>query len=236
MITLMNDAARNSTGKLGLISRQRLGDQIADALRNQILLGELQPGSNIPERETASALGVSRTPLREALVILEGEGLVSMSPARSPRVSDPSLENLTHLLFVQSALEALAGECACDQMDDEEFKHIESLNLKLLDTSETAQAIDFFNTDMAFHEAIVASTKNTALIKTHKQYNARLWRVRFMSSSKKVKRVSTLQDHSEIVEGLRQRDKQQTSAVLSRHLRTAIINITSIFDQENQSN
>lgn len=56
------------------ISRKRLGDQIADVLRKQILLGELSPGRNIPERETAEALGVSRTPLREALLILEGEG------------------------------------------------------------------------------------------------------------------------------------------------------------------
>lgn len=229
----MDNSTPNPTGKLAALSRQRLGDQIADALRNQILLGELQPGSNIPERETASALGVSRTPLREALVILEGEGLVSMSPARSPRVSNPSLENLTHLLYVQSALEALAGECACDQMTEQEFQHIESLNLTLQAMSENAEPIDFFAADMAFHEAIVAATKNAPLIKTHKQYNARLWRVRFMSSRKRIKRVSTLNDHSEIVEGLRHRDKQKTSAVLSRHLRTAIDNITSIFDEEN---
>uniref|UniRef100_A0A2A4Z6K3 Transcriptional regulator n=1 Tax=OCS116 cluster bacterium TaxID=2030921 RepID=A0A2A4Z6K3_9PROT len=232
----MTETSPKPTGKLAALSRQRLGDQIADALRNQILLGELQPGNNIPERETAAALGVSRTPLREALVILEGEGLVSMSPARSPRVSNPSLESLTHLLYVQSALEALAGECACDEMTDEEFKYIESLNLKLQAMSETAEPIDFFTTDMAFHEAIVAATKNAPLIKTHKQYNARLWRVRFMSSRKRIKRLSTLEDHSAIVEGLRNRDKQKTSAVLSHHLRTAIVNITSIFDQENQSN
>ncbi len=229
----MNDGTRKSTGNFAKLSRQRLADQIADALRNQIILGELQPDDNIPERETAAALGVSRTPLREALLILEGEGLIKMSPARSPRVSNPSLENLTHFLFVQSALEALAGECACDEMTDSEFKHIESLNLKLLDISEKSEPIEFFKTDMAFHEAIVASTKNTALIKTHKQYNALLWRVRFMSSRKKIKRVSTLQDHCEIVEGLRNRDKDKTSGVLSRHLRSAVNNIASIYGKEN---
>ena len=95
------------------ILRKRLGDQIADVLRKQILLGELRPGQNIPERETAEALGVSRTPLREALVILDGEGLVLMAPAKSPIIADPSIEDITQLLLVQSALEALAGECAC---------------------------------------------------------------------------------------------------------------------------
>ncbi|MGH1353157.1 MAG: GntR family transcriptional regulator [Methyloligellaceae bacterium] len=226
----MNTKIQDSVGTGTPLMRKRLGDQIADVIRNQILLGELSPGSNISERETASALGVSRTPLREALLILEGEGLISMSPARSPTVTDPSLESVTHLLLVQSALEALAGEIACDEMSEEEFMQIEKMNQEMIDTSETAEALDFFNLDMAFHEAIVASTKNAPLIKTHKQYNTRLWRARFISSRKRIKRVSTQKDHSEIVEGLRERNKEKASRVLSRHLRAAIVNIASLYN------
>lgn len=228
-------ASESSTAQdIGIpaLSRQRLADQIADVLRNQILLGELKPGRNIPERETALALGVSRTPLREALLILEGEGLVVMAPARTPTVADPTLEDLTQLLLVQSALESLAGECACDHITNDEFDEIEALHDEMLAKSDTADSIDFFSTDMAFHEAIVTATKNPSLIKTHKQYNARLWRARFMSSRRKVKRKVILQQHTNIVEGLRLRDKAQASAALGEHLRTAIINITGIFERE----
>lgn len=219
-----------------MLSRQRLGDQIADVLRKQILLGELAAGRNIPERETALALGVSRTPLREALVILEGEGLISMAPARSPIVANPSAEDITQLLLVQSTLEALAGECACEEITDDEFEAILEMHNQMLATADVAESIDFFTNDMAFHQAIVAATKNRALIKTHAQYHSRLWQARFMSSRKRVKkRSATLAEHGIIVEGLRQRDKELTSNTLRQHLRAAITNIAQIIaDQNNQ--
>ena len=218
------------------ISRKRLGDQIADVLRKQILLGELVPGRNIPERETAEALGVSRTPLREALLILEGEGLVLTAPAKSPVVANPSVEDITQLLLVQSALEGLAGECACEKITDDELARIQTIHEEMLAKADQAEALDFFSTDMAFHEAIVAATKNRPLIKTHTQYNSRLWRARFMSSRRRVKKRSvTMQEHSNIIEGLRLRDKEQTSVALEQHLRDAITNIASVLgNQENQ--
>ncbi len=91
----MTDTSAEKSGSaapLPSLSRQRLADQIADILREQMLTGALQPGDPIHERDTAEAIGVSRTPLREAILILEAEGLVETSPARSPIVADPSLE------------------------------------------------------------------------------------------------------------------------------------------------
>jgi len=227
----------NNLQAIPTLSRKRLGDQIADVLRKQILLGEMTPGSNIPERETAMALGVSRTPLREALVILEGEGLILMAPARSPIVANPTPDDLIQLLLVQSALEALAGECACEKITSDELEAIEEMHQKMVAAAEDAESIDFFNNDMAFHEAIVAATKNKPLIKTHRQYNSRLWRARFMSSRRRVKKRSlTLSEHGAIVDGLRMHDKEQTSKALEEHLRTAIKNISNIFaEEENQS-
>lgn len=226
----------NSLSAIPALSRQRLGDQIADILRKQILLGEMVPGSNIPERETALVLGVSRTPLREALVILEGEGLIVMAPARSPIVANPTPDDLIQLLLVQSALEALAGECACEKITANELTAIEEMHQNMVATAGGVESIDFFTADMAFHEAIVAATKNEPLIKTHRQYNSRLWRTRFMASRRRVKKRSiTLDEHGAIVEGLRARDKEITSHALKEHLRTAIRNISNIF-AENAKN
>ncbi|QKV19063.1 GntR family transcriptional regulator [Oricola thermophila] len=230
-------APKKSTSiDLPTLPRQRLGDQIADILRQQILLGDLKPGDNIPERETSAALGVSRTPLREALLMLEAEGLVEMSPARSPIVAKPSLVEVTHLLLVQSALEALAGECACDEASDDEVDEIESMHQTMLATVDNPDPIEFFQIDMGFHEAIVASTKNLSLIKTHKQYHARLWRARFLSAQHKAAREAAMIEHGRIVEGLRRRDKELVSTRLKEHLRTAIENIRSIYVQEESRN
>ncbi len=211
------------------LSRQRLGDQIADVLRKQIVVGELAPGSRIPERETSLALGVSRTPLREALLILESEGLVTMAPARSPIVANPSPKEVVDLLIVQSALEALAGDCACDTITEEEIGHIEELHGQMVAQADSTESIDFFQVDMAFHQAIVAATKNAPLIKTHAQYNSRLWRARYLSSRRRVKKRSlTLAEHGNILEGLRNRDRKRTSRALEKHLKTAIRNISTI--------
>lgn len=218
--------------ELPTLTRQRLGDQIAGLLRQKILLGELKPGHNIPERETSAALGVSRTPLREALLMLEAEGLVEMAPAKSPIVAQPSVLEVTHLLLVQSALEELAGECACDEATEDEIDEIESMHHKMLTTIDTADPIEFFQTDMGFHEAIVASTKNLSLIKTHKQYHARLWRARFLSSRRRVAYERAMIDHGRITEGLRLRDKVQVSNGLKEHLRRAIDNVRVVFARE----
>lgn len=223
---------KNSTIDLPTLPRQRLGDQIADILRQQILLGDMKPGDNIPERETSAALGVSRTPLREALLVLEAEGLVEMAPARSPIVAKPSLVEVTHLLLVQSALEALAGECACEEATDDEIDEIEAMHQTMLATVENPDPIEFFQVDMSFHEAIVASTKNLSLIKTHKQYHARLWRARFLSARRRAAREAAMIEHGRIVEGLRLRDKEQVSTRLEEHLRRAIENIREIYARE----
>lgn len=217
------------------LSRQRLADQIADVLREQMLTGALQPGNPIHERDTAEALGVSRTPLREAILILETEGLVETTPARSPMVANPSLKEICDLLRVQSTLEGLAGELACRQASDAQIAAIRSLQQKMAETSDDPDTVAFFRTDMAFHRAIVEATCNQPLIKTHEQYNSRLWRARYLSSRSRTGRVETMRDHADIIRHLEARDACATAEVLRRHLIQAIANITRILETEPQS-
>jgi len=223
---------RKPASKLTAIARQSLGEQVADILREQILLGDLKPGDSIPERETSAALAVSRTPLREALLMLEVEGLIEMAPARTPVVAKPSLLEVTHLLLVQSALEALAGECSCEEATEEEIEEIEAMHQTMLETMDNPDPVEFFKVDMGFHEAIVASTKNLSLIKTHKQFHARLWRARFLSARRRSAREMAMIDHGRIVEGLQRRDKELVSSAMKEHLRLAIDNVRVAFARE----
>lgn len=217
------------TIKVPPLARQSLGNQVADVLRAQVLLGELAPGDNIPERETSTALGVSRTPLREALLILEAEGLVEMSPAKSPMVADPSLVELTQMLLVQSALEALAGEIACTEATQSEIEEIEETHNRMVATAHVADPIEFFQIDMAFHEAVVAASKNDALIKAHNQFHVRLWRARFLTAGEEATRETSIRDHAAIVEGLRRRDKEKVSGSMRDHLRKVIGNVSNVY-------
>ena len=134
-----------------------LPQKVAADLRAKILLGEFAPGSNIPERETAADLGVSRTPLREALRLLASEGLVQIRPARSPVVANPSAEELSQLFSVMRVLEALAGELACTAATETDIQTIRTAHHALEAAEPQRDIIAFFNADMAFHAAIVAA-------------------------------------------------------------------------------
>lgn len=215
----------NEANKVRPLPRRSLAEQIADQLRELILLEELAPGASIVERETAAALGVSRTPLRESVRLLAAEGLIEMQPNRVPRVADPSLDEIHELLQVQSALEALAGELACRDATDDTLLAIKEQETQLRIHSDSAAPLEFFRQDMKFHSEIVAASGNSALEQTHKTFNARLWRARFISSRRKVNRSGTLQQHTKIADALVARDVNKASEALKEHLRTGFENI-----------
>ena len=208
-----------------LRGRKSLAEEAAAALRRLILLEQLPPGAAIPERDLADGLGISRTPMREALRQLEIEGLVEFTTTRRARVANPSLDELAHYLVVLGALEALAGEGACTNATNDEIAQIDELNTRMRETSSTAEPLDFFNVDMAFHRAIVRASRNPPLIETHRQYNARLWRARFISSRRRLNRDGTLQQHDNIASAIAERDRQACAQALRGHLDTAIANI-----------
>ena len=208
-----------------LRERKTLAEEAADTLRELILLEKLEPGKMVPERELAAALGISRTPMREAMRLLEIEGLIEYSRTRRPRVADPTLSELAQYLSVLGALEGLAGEQACVNATDIEIEAIGALCRKMEETSDAGDPLEFFKTDMAFHRAIVEASRNPPLIETHRQYNARLWRARFISSRRRPDRPGTLRQHAEVYKAISQRDAEACAAALRPHLRTTVTNI-----------
>lgn len=204
--------------------RATLAEVAADKLREFILLEKLPAGATISEREVAAALGISRTPLRGALAMLEQEGLVDYSVTRRPRVADPSLEEISENLVVMGVLEALGGELACANASDAEIARVVELRRAMEEGSGVMQPVEFFQTDMEMHESIVRASGNRALIQTHRQYNARLWRARFMSSQRSDGRELTLAEHVAIVDALQARDGVATARALRVHLASALIN------------
>ena len=213
---------------LGAIKpRRSLASEAADTLREFILLGKLAPGVPVPERDLAEALGISRTPLKEALRLLEGEGLIVYGPTRRPRVADPSLDEINDWLRVQGALEALAGELACQHASDGALAEITRINDSIKEARDSEGQLEAFRADMRFHEAIVTASGNAALAETHATYNARLWRVRFLSSQRIPSREATRREHLNIVEALNARDVAAAKQALQTHLRTAETNIAA---------
>jgi len=215
--------------------RRSLAMEAAENLREFILLGKLGPGVPVRERDLAEAFGVSRTPLKEALRILEGEGLIEYGPTRRPFVADPSLTQIHEWLRVQGALEALGGELCCAQASDAVIGEIEQLNNKLVSLRRSNNSLDAFRCDMQFHSAIVAASGNQALMETHTTYNARLWRVRYLSSERRTGIQTTEEQHADIVAALKARDSVGAAAALRGHLRSAEDNISAVLAKKDET-
>lgn len=206
-----------------------LPERIAHRLRRDILRGDLPPGATIKERERAAALGVSRTPLREAIRILAREGLVVLRPARSPLVADPSLKEVTDAIAVLIALEVLSGRLACRVAPEVDLARITAVQAQMAADHGRVDALDLFETDMAFHRAIAAASGNEALAETHAAYLARLWRARYLSARQAQSRERVLRQHGEIVAALVARDPERAADAIEAHLRHLADNVAAVF-------
>lgn len=210
-----------------------LPEQIATRLRRNILRGVLAPGDSIKERDNAIEMGVSRTPLREAVRILAKEGLVVLRPARSSVVADSSLKEARDSVEVLQALETLSGELACVNASDAEIAEIRGIFERHSALSETAEGdalIDLFEVDMQFHTAIARASHNPALAETHAAYLARMWRQRYLSAVQRRARERVRRQHENIVLGLEARDPTRVGAEINAHIAALINNLVRLFE------
>lgn len=213
-----------------MVSSQTLPQRIANHLRREILRGNLAPGTAIKERDKAAELGVSRTPLREAIRILAKEELVLLRPARSPVVANPSLKEVTDAIEVLTALEVLSGRLACENATDAEIAEIRAIHEHMTTVYGKIDSLDLFEIDMNFHIAIARASHNPSLAETHGAYLARLWRARYLSARKKRSRERVLRQHGNIVAGLETREPALVVPEIESHLKHLAINIRDFFE------
>lgn len=217
------------------MSDQTLPEQIAQTLRRDILRGKLSPGDSIKERDNAAEMGVSRTPMREAIRILAKEGLVILRPSRSPIVANPSLQEITDAIEVLTCLELTAAELACRRASDAEIRAIQEIQQHMEAVYDTVDPIDVFEIDMGFHVAIVRASHNPAMAEAHNAYLSRMWRARYLSAVRKRSRDRVLAQHRAIVAALLARNAADLTEHLESHLEHLAINVRHRYEEDGLS-
>jgi len=197
---------------------QSLTVQVADRLRKMIVLDELRSGERLRERKLAEELNVSRTPLREALKLLEAEGLVELSKNRGATVAGFSDVDIAEKLKVLAALERLAGELACEHATDDEIAEIKALHYEMLAAFSRGDRKAYFLANQAIHLAIVRCSKNKALLETHERLNTQLYRVRYLSNLRNKLWPTAVEEHESILEALEARDGDRLGGLMFEHL------------------
>jgi len=202
----------------GNVSRLPLTNQVATTVRDMIIQDRFKPGERIRERQLSEELNVSRTPLREALKILEGEKLVSLLPNRGAIVADPAPHEVRELLQVLGALEALGGRLAAENATDKEIAEIRALHFEMLAAFCRKDRLTYFKLNQLIHKSIIAASRNASLIETHEQFNARVYRVRYRSNQRNALWHEAVDQHEEIIVALEARDGELLADRLSSHL------------------
>src|SRR5699024_3570602 len=141
-----------------------LRDVVFNTLRRAILRGELKPGERLMEIQLANKLGVSRTPIREAIRKLELEGLVLMIPRKGAEVAEITEKNLRDVLEVRCALEELAVQLACDRIDRARLRELHAAAAHFKEVLGNADITELAEADEAFHDVIFQATGNNRLI------------------------------------------------------------------------
>src|ERR1700758_5168984 len=142
---------------------QSLHDEILNRLRDHIVEGNIPDGGRIPERQLCEMLGISRTPLREALKVLAAEGLIELLPNRGARVRQLSQRDLEELYGVMAGRLFLEQRMAYENITDEEIAAIERLHYEMYGHYLHRDMHGYFQTNQQIHESIVAAARNETL-------------------------------------------------------------------------
>lgn len=195
-----------------------LRDVVFNTLRQAILTGELKPGERLMEIHLANKLGVSRTPIREAIRKLELEGLVTMIPRRGAEVAQITEKSMNDVLEVRRAMDALCVELACDRITPEELEQLRrtcdgfEAAVKTKDVKRIAQA------DVALHDIIVHATGNQRLIQLVNNLSEQMYRYRFEYIKDTSQHERLVEEHRIIYESIVRKDKETASQAAKTHI------------------
>jgi len=200
---------------------QSLHGEILTRLRDHIVEGNIPDGGRVPERQLCEMLGISRTPLREALKVLASEGLVELLPNRGARVRQLSEHDLGELFDVMGGLEALAGRLACENITDAEIAEIERLHYEMYGFYLHRDMHGYFRVNQLIHRKIVEASRNAALKSTYANFAGRIRRIRYSANfaRKRERWAEAMREHEAILEALRRRAGSELSDILFLHLR-----------------
>ena len=195
-----------------------LRDVVFNTLRQAILRGELKPGERLMEIQLANKLGVSRTPIREAIRKLELEGLVLMIPRRGAEVAEITEKSLRDVLEVRGALEELAVKLACQKIRDEQITELRVADKEFEQALNSGDVTVYAEADVKFHDVIYHATDNQRLIQLLFNLREQMYRYRVEYLKREEAHGTLLMEHKKIIETIANRDMDAAVDAVCQHI------------------
>ncbi len=200
------------------IARPPLDETIASHLRDLIIRGEMAPGAKINLPELAAALGVSTTPLREALKLLADEEIVEWLPGRGVRVAPIRIEQTVALFEVIAGLEGLAAELAATRMSASQLNELEALHAEMRGHFEHGERDPYFELNSRIHNFTLRFSANEILCATHARLHGRANRGRYIAIVDDARWREAMQEHEDLMQAFRRRDALEAHKTWRLHL------------------
>jgi DNA-binding GntR family transcriptional regulator len=202
-----------------LDSYKPLREIVFESLREAIISGILEPGERLMEIQLAEEMGVSRTPVREAIRKLELEGFVVMIPRKGAYVAGVSHKDVADVFEIRSALEGLAAGLAAERITDEELEAME--RILLYRQGEEMSLEEIVESDTAFHALIYKASRNERLSQMLENIREQIQRFRATSLAVPGRIKDAIGEHRGIVEALARHDIEEAQALAMAHIVTA---------------
>ena len=195
-----------------------LRDVVFNTLRQAILTGELKPGERLMEIHLANQLGVSRTPIREAIHMLELEGLVTMMPRRGAVVSQITEKGIKDVLEIRRALDVLCVELACERISPEDLDKLKAACDTFASCVGTGDVKLIAQADVELHDIIVKATGNEKLIQLVNNLSEQMYRYRFEYIKDSTQHDQLVEEHRIIYQSLLGKDKETAAKAAKLHI------------------
>lgn len=209
-----------------------LRDVVFRTLREAILTGELKPGERLMEMQLAAKLGVSRTPIREAIRMLQQEGLAVTLPRRGAEVAAMTEKDMEDVLKIREALEILAVQLASEKITAEQITQLEEKLTAFEEAVKTAEVKQIAQTDIDFHDFIYDAAENPRLVGMLNNLREQIYRYRveYLKDEKNYPRL--IEEHKQIIIGLKERNKDYVVEMMKKHMDNQADAVRNIIRQQ----
>ncbi|MCI8447077.1 MAG: GntR family transcriptional regulator [Eubacterium sp.] len=219
--------------KLNMNAYLPLRDVVFHTLREAILKGDLRPGERLMELQLASKLGVSRTPIREAIRMLEQEGLAVTIPRKGAEVAKMTEKDMEDVLQIREALDELAVQVACDKMTAQQLKELTLAMKNFENAIQAGKLKKIIEYDVEFHDIIYRATDNPKLVTLLNNIREQIYRYRVEYLKGKENYPMLVREHEEIVTALKQKNKERVADAMRSHIRNQAEAVKNIIQEQN---
>ena len=209
-----------------------LRELVFESLRGAIINGELRPGERLMEISLAEELGVSRTPVREAIRKLELEGLVLMIPRKGAYVARISMKDIADVFEIRATLEGLAAELAAQRIADDELDELERLLVQIAECAAKDDVESCIELDTKFHEVLFRSSRNDRLLPLLSNLREQIQRIRMTSLHHPGRLKLALEEHKRIVDAISQHNPALARKLAHEHIECAENSLMEVISEE----